>query len=198
MSLLVYDIETKYLAEQLEGGWVDKAGMRLGVGCVYNYDHDRYNFFMPGQEEQLEGYLRGNRVVSYNGKAFDSYIVQQSNTPDTTLWTDIDVFELIVCAKHSATSIDDALARLGRSTVLNGSLGLDVVCAATLGHGKPAKLGRLAPSMLADGHWADLFGYVLQDVRRLRQLFEHILEKGWVIDGEQNTVQLTFTLEDIG
>lgn len=189
-NILVYDIETLIAADQVKGGWDNPAGMKLGVACVYDYTKDQYRFFMAGQEEQLEETLKGNTVVSFNGKRFDSCIVQETNKPSFNLWRDVDLFELILYAKHGYHDLEQAFVEKGKWKILDGSLGLDAICVETLGYGKSGKFGALAPAMYKSGQWAELFGYVLQDVRRLRQLFEFIGENKYCIDGKGNRVEI--------
>ena len=185
MAILVWDCETLSLATT-DDQWDKPWELGFGTACVYNYETDAYKFFGPSHAEVLECTLSGNKVVSFNGIQFDTPLLMGQDVKAT--WSEIDIHQIIGWYKHGM-SIEDAMKKKGKWGVLDGSLGLDAICKNTLGVGKSGK-GIKAPDLIKSGAWADIFAYNLQDVRRLRQLFEFIGSRKFCIDGKGNRIEI--------
>ena len=78
---VVFDIETQYLAAEVEGGWKNLPAMK--VACVVVYDVDKKEYFVYG-EEDVEDCIRHLRasslVIGFNSIHFDYGVLQGYTT----------------------------------------------------------------------------------------------------------------------
>jgi hypothetical protein len=187
--ILIYDVETQKLANEVENGFDNPAAMGFGSAAVYSYEHDRYLFFMQHEREALEEILTGNTVVSFNGKRFDNKIVVNNSTATAFPWVDIDLLEIVIASKFGVTTIDEAVAANGSRKVFDGTLNLRAICGGTFGKWKSGK-GIVAPELIKAGRWSELFAYNLHGVRLTRELFEYILQYGTCKDKNGNAIEI--------
>lgn len=111
-------------------------------------------------------------IVSWNGLQFD--------TP---------VIEALTKGKVTAPQYDilDHCWRALGSKKKGYRLG--EVATRTIGMGKTGQ-GDSAPKLVAEGRWAELYDYCLNDVYLTRELVNHVIDVGGVIDTEGNLLRL--------
>lgn len=187
-NCVVFDIETLKLSDEVEGGWKNPYGMGFGCAVAYDFRTDDYIFFGKGRGEaaSLIRLMTGRIGVGFNSIKFDNKVLLGSEYTDCP-WTNLDLLHEIGKAKFGTTTFEQAITTMGRNAVYNGSINLDAIMRGTFGEvfGKSGS-GALAPEMIKEGAWAQLFAYNLRDVRLTRKLFEHIVNGGYVIDGRGN------------
>lgn len=189
-NIKVYDIETKFLAHEIEGGWKNQAGLGLGSCVVYDYREDRYRFFMSDTSDQVYAMLEGSLVVSFNGIDFDNRIVTEDNNYKRVPWFDCDLFQLAIQSKFSVTNRDEAVEKLGFKTVHDGSLSLANIAKATLGTVGKITKGTEAPELIRSGNWGAVFEYNLEDVILTKRLFQYVWKHESLIDGKGNVIPI--------
>lgn len=163
------------------GGWAAaKAGLGGMACCVtmidYPAEESQDTALETGHEgrvylwdehnaEELGGILQSaDVVVTYNGKAFDLSVLQGVLGQQLHLARHYDVL----------SEIWTALGRMEKGWTL------DDAGIRNLGRGKTGD-GTHAPELAAQGRWAELFQYCLEDVRLTRDLFRGILKDGGLL-----------------
>jgi DEAD/DEAH box helicase domain-containing protein len=150
---LVFDLETKLLAEDV-GGWnfVDRLGMAAAV--VYEVESDRYHRFEEDQVERLLSLLRtADRVIGYNVKRFDYLVLKPYGGGDLPGLSTIDLLEHLYRA-------------------LGFRLSLEAVASATLGSQKMAD-GIQAVAWYREGQIDRVLDYCQHDVALTWRLYQH-------------------------
>lgn len=142
-----------------------KAG-KCGVASVVIYDSETCRYHLYDQhtlDECVEHLNQGDVCVGFNNAGFDK-----------------PAFEGATGLKITSPQLD-ILEECRRSFRVagHGLWGLDAICTRTLGVGKSGD-GASAPHLAATGQWAKLFDYNLNDVFLTLELFNHIVEEGWV------------------
>lgn len=173
-DIVVFDLETNFLVNQVGGDWEDIKKMGFGTAVVYAYRSDQYYFFGPNERRQCELFLEGKYVVSFNGIRFDNRIVCDDNDPQPD-WIDVDLFDLIVKAKFEGLGVDELIDANRQKELFNGSINLAAIVKATLDISKSGS-GAEAPKLIQLNRWSEVFAYNLQDVRVTRRLFEYIAD----------------------
>ncbi|MFH1567264.1 MAG: Zn-binding domain-containing protein, partial [Gemmatimonadota bacterium] len=159
--VVVFDLETQKSAAEV-GGW-DKAHlMRLSCGVVWDSRQQAFCTYHEQQVEELLAHLRrADLVVGFNVIGFD-YSVLRGYTPfDFRQLNTLDILREIRERLHYRVSLD-ALAR------------------ATLGSPKSAD-GLQALQWWKEGRLDLIDEYCRQDVALTRDLYRHVLERGYLV-----------------
>ena len=79
---VVFDIETQYLAGEIQGGWGNLPGMKLSCAVVYDVQLEKYFTYVENTVQDLLRHLRAaTLVVGFNTLRFDYGVLQgYSNT----------------------------------------------------------------------------------------------------------------------
>lgn len=188
--IIFFDLETRLLAADLrpddeQAGW---DALRAGEGgisaaCLYDtklhwcYTYDDTRTSIHALARHLEA---ADIVVGYNSERFDVPVIEGLSNRNLRLRQHIDLY----------TEIARALAAVGHRTTV-GDLKLDTVCRRNLGRGK-IDSGAHAKALAADGRWADLFNYCLDDVHLTHDLFRYAAHHGGVHVTGYGWLPLTF------
>ena len=206
MGILIFDLETLKLPEEIDGGWDHPAGLQFGVATIYSYEKDQYFFFAPHQQQDCINFLEKQTVVTFNGNRFDycvllsddnvfvdnqGIVCMSDGVGSVPLLKSIDLFELVVCSKFGTVTVEEAFAKYGKiGGVLDGTINLNAICEATLAKTKSGR-GQDAPLLIREGRWQDIFAYNLQDVRVLRKLFEYVGNMGYCFDKKKRKIEIS-------
>ncbi len=187
MRIIVWDLEVALPVED----WDAAREGKCGIASLALYDSELDGYFVYGPEtgvddsgrcfargpgslgESLNHLNSGDLLVGFNSVEFDVPCVQAVVGPIVKPHYDI-LREL----KNVLTETD-----------IQRHWGLDALCTRTLGEGKTGS-GELAPELFAQGRFAELLNYNLNDVRLTRKLFEHVCEQGFVIGPDGTTITL--------
>jgi DEAD/DEAH box helicase domain-containing protein len=160
-SVVVFDLETLRGPEEC-GGWEHAERFGLAVGVTWCAAHG-YRSWEEREAAALVAYLaRFERVVGFNVLSFD-YSVLSAYQPD--------VWPLLV--PRTLDLLEDVRRGLGYR------VGLDALCAATLGRGKSGS-GADAPRLWQEGERLRVMRYCRDDVRLTRDLYLHGLRRGFI------------------
>jgi hypothetical protein len=192
MRLLVFDIETRRLAQDL--GCRDKPCMHendscgwdalkrgeggLSVIAVWDSTTRRVHFYDMHNILACVMHLEmGDIVVGYNSEEFDVKPLEHLVGRKLVLKCHIDLLQLIWNALRLQNK------RLKGNT-------LNDVCMRTLGRGKSGE-SKHAPQLADEGRWAELFDYCVGDVYLTLDLFYYIIEHGGIIGLDGTFVPIT-------
>lgn len=174
MRVLVFDLETRRHAEDLDPTDVDLGWDRLrrgegGVSALAVYDSDDAwvhlydDFTIQAAAKHLEA---GDLVVGYSSAAFDVPVVEGLIGRRLALRSHVDLYAEIAAAGARrglvGTKGDCTLERIARRNLGRGKIN----------HGSHAK------ELASRGRWAQLFSYCADDVRLTRDLFRYACEHG--------------------
>ena len=160
---VVFDIETQFLSNEIQGGWSNLPGMKLSCAVLYDVDQDRYYTYLEETVRDLIVHLKAStRVIGFNTLRFD-YGVLQGYTS----------FNL-----QSLPSLD-LMADLQKK--LNHRLSLAHLAEHTLGGAEKSADGLLAVQWWREGKYQQVIDYCRQDVKLTRDLWKYGKEKGYVL-----------------
>jgi hypothetical protein len=195
-DFVVMDAETKYLSDQVKGGWKNVYGMGLSSAVTYCSKEKAYRFWTDRKE--LCEYLNDKLVVTFNGIMFDSKLLLgddrtvELNGMTRNLeykWYNADIF--IEIFRHifamDRKNYPDICRKTRQKKFPKGVFSLDGIAWATLGIKKFGN-GAHAPELYQQDKIVELFQYNLQDVRVTLQLFEFIKEKRYIVTGGYDIV----------
>lgn len=164
--LLVLDLETQYLADEV-GGWGYIRDMRLAVAVTYDPLDGCYRVYTEADVDRLIGDLyAAGRVVGYNLFHFD-YEVLRAYTQRRL--DDLPTVDMLVEVKR----------------VLGWRPKLDHLAAATLGIRKSGH-GLNAVRWFREGHLDRVIAYCKQDVEITWRLYDFGHSNGYVQVFDQN------------
>ena len=164
---LVFDLETKYAAEEV-GGWNNIWDMGMSVGVLWDSLDQGFHVYLEHQVPALVNHLRkGGLIVGFNHVEFD-YRVVAGHQPSPELRHKL-YLELV--SLHNF----DMLAELKK--ILNHRLKLDALARPTLQEGKSAD-GLQALQWYKEGRMDLIIAYCKQDVDVTRRLYEYALAHG--------------------
>ncbi len=160
---VVFDIETQFLSNEIQGGWSNLPGMKLSCAVVYDVDQDRYYAYVEESVQDLITHLKASsRVIGFNTLRFD-YGVLQGYTS----------FNL-----QSLPSLD-LMADLQKK--LNHRLSLAHLAQHTLGGAEKSADGLLAVKWWREGKYQMVIDYCRQDVKLTYDLWKFGKEKGYIL-----------------
>jgi DEAD/DEAH box helicase domain-containing protein len=160
---VVFDIETQFLAGEIQGGWSNLIGMKLSCAVLYDVNQDKYYTYVEDNVDDLIRHLQAStRVIGFNTLRFD-YGVLQGYTS----------FKL-----QSLPSLD-LMADLQKK--LNHRLSLAHLAQHTLGGAEKSADGLLAVKWWREGKYQMVIDYCRQDVKLTYDLWKFGKEKGYVL-----------------
>ncbi len=165
---VVFDIETRYLAGEVMGGWNNLPAMRIACAVVYDVEKDEYFVYREEHAAELVRHLRAaTLVVGFNSRRFDYGVVQGYTAFDLSTLPTLDLMaDLQTRLKHRLS-----LSHLARET---------------LGADKTAD-GLQAVQWWREGKEDLVIGYCRDDVRITHELWRFGREKGYVLFAHKGT-----------
>ncbi|MFH1653431.1 MAG: ribonuclease H-like domain-containing protein [Pseudomonadota bacterium] len=152
-NIIVYDIETKYLFDEV-GGRDNLRELGISVLGSFDYKTGEYVIYEENQLSAFEDRLKFKPVlVGFNSKKFDTPILQRYCTMSLSQLPQVDIME-------------EMQKRLGHR------VSLDSVAKATLHIGKSGS-GLDAIKYYRSGEMDKLKKYCLDDVRITKEVFEY-------------------------
>ena len=182
MRVAIFDLETRKLADEVEGGWdaIKRGEGGITAVAVWDTKHKRMALYDEHTIEACAMHLEAaDLVVGYNSASFDIPIIEGVLGRKLRLKHSFDIL----------ISVWEALRARGDRKVKGNKL--DEVARRTIGRGKTGS-GAMAPELARQGRWAELFSYCMNDTELTRDLFEHIVRTGGVNDlfGNHLTLKL--------
>ena len=175
MHIVVFDLETRLLAEHLdknkEIGWRRLIAGDGGISALAVYDLTEQWLFLYDEHSirEVAAHLeKADVVVGFRSEGFDVPVVEGILGRKLRLREHLDLYRLI--ARENASR-----GLVGTS----GDLTLDACCRRSFGRGKSGS-GAHAPDLYADRRFGELFNYCGLDVRLTRDLLLFIAEHGGV------------------
>jgi len=182
--------EDRYLAI----GWDRKHVLGLSLGCYHDYQDMALHWFDRATLLATVQYFltRQPLLVSFNGLGFDYPLMRAVLREDNTEQS-LAVEELCVEFKAFVAASYDILATIwdadpqGRK--VRGLNGLDAVSQAN-GFGAKLMDAQQAAHAWAQGRYAEVIAYNVDDVLKTKALFELILDKGGLFRGDERWLAL--------
>ncbi|HUO58030.1 MAG TPA: DEAD/DEAH box helicase [bacterium] len=160
---VVFDIETQYLANEIQGGWSNLPGMKLSCAVVYDVEKDKYYTYVEDNVQDLIIHLKGSsRVIGFNTLRFDYGVLQG--------YTSFNLQKL--------PSLD-LMADLQKK--LNHRLSLAHLAEHTLGGAEKSADGLLAVQWWREGKHQMVIDYCRQDVKLTHDVWKFGKDKGYVL-----------------
>lgn len=182
-KIAVFDAEIKRPIDQCSKGW--NSHDEMGVSCLVLFDYEvmRYRIFGDSNiEEALDILFSHDLVVGFNTVNFDWKLLRAT------------YFSGCAARELKRRSVDfDILREIWISLGLNpdvfnpkthGRYKLDDVAHETIGLSKTGD-GTKAPILFQEGKLYELIDYCVQDVKIEKELFEWVVENGFVIRNKQ-------------
>jgi DEAD/DEAH box helicase domain-containing protein len=159
---LVFDLETKYLADEV-GGWNNIRGMGMSVAVTYCVEEDCFTVYTESEVQALIGALQAARqVIGFNIVRFDYEVLRG----------------------YSFASLRDSVPTLDMMIPLYETLGfrpkLEDLASATLGAGKLGD-GLDAVRWYREKELEKLAEYCKKDVEVTYQVYRFGKEQGYVL-----------------
>jgi len=198
MDYVVYDIESKNQADQVDGGWDNVYAMGMSVGCAWWSKTNKYYFFGDTEDDRREmcEFLNGKLCITFNGISFDSKVLLGNNREivgsitknEKYSWDNKDIYvSMWKKILNFEGTIVELLKELEKNPVKKNVFNLDSVIQATLKTKKNSN-GVEAINYYQTGQIAKLYEYVLQDVICEKDLYQFILKFGYLITGSYDIV----------
>jgi len=207
--MVVYDVETKYTPDEVDGGWKNPARMRFASAVAYDWQTDTYHHFLHEEGRwELVAFLNGKQAITFNGIEFDSRVLlgngrtlcddgrvfQEWPDPEAPIgvawWDNFDILLEYLKVRFDVSTIDSALEILREDETHDRTFTLDALCKATF-EGRKLGHGADVPLLYAAEKYAELLTYNLHDVRLTKALFRIMYHRGDIFDGAGNS----FTIE---
>ena len=169
--VLTWDLEIRHPVHQV-GGWHSVRNGEAGVSILVIKDTEtgRPHFYDDHNLDAALAHLNSaDLLIGYNSIDFDTSVVQ-SITGECIIAPQYDILASIWSAlpsRHKGYKLTEVAER-------------------TLGRGKSGN-GAFATTLVAEGRWADLVDYCANDVYLTAALYNHVIDKGWVLtpDGSE-------------
>ncbi len=160
---VVFDIETQFLAGEIQGGWSNLPGMKLSCAVLYDVDQDKYYTYVEDNVADLVRHLQAStRVIGFNSLRFDYGVLQG--------YTSVPLQKLPTL---------DLMADLQKK--LNHRLSLAHLAQHTLGGAEKSADGLLAVKWWREGERQRVIDYCRQDVKLTCDLWKFGKDKGYVL-----------------
>jgi len=167
MKIIVFDIEIAKAVESVKGGWNAAREGACGVSCVCLWDSEtgRPHVYDDHTIEECMNHLASaDLLVSFNGKGFDVPALEGYTKMALAHIPHYDILAEIWKAAQKKIK-GYRLAEVGSRTIGREKSGT----------------GEHAPELFAQGRWGELVDYCLNDVYMTKDLFEFIVENGYVL-----------------
>lgn len=182
MKILVWDLEIEKPVGEIEGGWDAVRQGAAGISALVIYDSETGRYHIYDKHDLLAAVDHLNTAdlaVGFNSIAFDSEVVFGVTG------------EYIRCPQY------DILHEIWKALPSRQTgFKLDDVAMRTIGAGKNSN-GEFATALVKAGRWGRLFDYCLNDVHLTKELFNFIVQQGYVKapDGSELYLQEPFPKE---
>ena len=205
LDYLVYDCETKFMANEVKGSWGNISGMGLASCVVYDSKIDEYLFFGPDSNKEVCKYFNNRIVIGFNNFNFDSKLLlgddktclessyHQVSSPFGN-WIEHDIYLDIynyVLPSSKISYTYHAIIEMLKNKKYRGESGvynLKYVCMNTLGVTKN-DVAENGPKYYKEGKFSKLFQYNLQDVRLTKMLYEFIIKYKYIVNGNYDIIK---------
>ena len=181
----IYDVETKFMAEEVEGGWDNPEAMSIASCVVYIPKINRYAFYgdMDADRERLRILLEKIPFrVGFNSIKFDNRVIF-GNDYEASPWeghlNDVDLMHVFGFSEFPEIQLPEELMNYIRSRKEGKIRNLNAYAQATLGM-KKTDSGANAPFLHRKGRWVELLEYNLNDVVITAELLKFVVENGFV------------------
>lgn len=181
MEVVTFDLETRKLAQDLEGGWAALKRGEGGISCLVGWSSTSGRPHIFGENtlgDAVSLIENADCVVSFNGVRFDVPVLEGVFGRNLAIKHHIDLLQLV----WSALS-DRGEGHKGNS--------LGELSERTLGIAKSGS-GLLAPALADEGRWAELIDYCIHDVLLTRKLAIFAQQHGGLIDSSGELLPLGF------
>lgn len=171
-NIVVFDCEIENDVDGKIVTWDRKDLMGFSVGCTFHYATGDWGVYFKEDIGYLAELLnQADLVVGFNIVGFDLPLIRAQGG---NLWpdSDLDIYDLL----------EESRKAIGWTPAQRFPKGmrLDDHLEATFGAGfMKTEDGALAPKMWRDGEHGQVVTYCLADVRREKELFEHVVRHGW-------------------
>ena len=154
-NILVFDLETKYLADEV-GGWSNISSMGLAAAVTLEVFSGKYMDYLEDDAQSLiDALVNAEVIIGFNLLRFDYEVMRP--------------YGLLIDEPLRSKSID-LLLHVERA--LGFRLGLNTLAEATLGIGKSAD-GIDSVQWFRDGKIEKVLKYCRQDVKVTKELYEY-------------------------
>ncbi len=164
-KILCWDLEIKTPVSDTEGGWEAARNGDCGISALVVSDSDTRRFHLYDEhtlDEAVDHLNSADLLVGFNTLEFDARV----------LWG--------VTGRYITIPQYDILSEIWNTIgVRTKGFKLNEIALATLNLEKSGK-GDFAPTLVAQGRYAELFDYCLNDVHLVRELYNHIQDLGWI------------------
>jgi DEAD/DEAH box helicase domain-containing protein len=158
---VVFDLETQHSADDV-GGWTNVRKMKLAFASIYRFPQGEWlDFWEQDAAKLIEVLEAADLVIGFNSVRFDYEVMRGYKGFDETKLKSYDILTEV-------------------TRVLGHRLSLNAVASATLGAHKSAD-GLQSLEWWRKGEFEKVAVYCRQDVEVTRDVFFHILEKGYVL-----------------
>ena len=180
LSTVVFDIETRKLAQDLPGGWPALKRGEGGISAVVAWSSltGRPHIFDANTLADCGSFLEMHDcVIGYNSVGFDIPVLTGVLERDLAFPFHLDLLQVIW----------DSFPPY--ETRFQKGYKLTEVCRRTLGIEKTGE-GALAPELADKGLWGELFDYCLNDVHITRQLARFVQDHGYILNKSDDRMEL--------
>lgn len=175
-NIVVYDCE---IVNEIKNGitWNDHDKMGLSVACLYDYRTDDYNVYLdPAAKDLAERLNDADLIVGFNTVGFDHKLVHAVTGRLNAELMDVECernYDMLYWSRRATgwTPRDKFPTGMRLDNHLEATFGRDYMKTGD---------GANAPIWWQQGLHSKVISYCLADVKRERQLFEHIVRYGWV------------------
>ncbi len=179
--LMVFDLETQRSAADV-GGWHNAHLMRMALGVVWDSEDDAFHTFHEGDVHALLTKLgEADLVIGFNVIRFDYQVLRGYTDEDLRALPTYDMLDAV----HQRLGFRVALGHLGEET---------------LGAPKSAD-GLQSLQWWKEGRVDEIETYCRQDVRILRDLFDHARQEGQLVfktkRGERVRLPMKISLPEV-
>lgn len=178
--IIVYDLEIEKPLSEMPGETDDERwnAVRMGdagISCLVLYDSASRRYHLYDKHNLDDGVSHLNTadlLVSFNGIGFDSEVIHGVTGRYVTVAQYDILHEIWKALKHKQKGYR-----------------LQEVATRTINLSKNNN-GAGAPALAKQGRWAELLDYCLNDVHVTKELFNHIVEKEWILDKDGDPLHL--------
>lgn len=165
MKILVWDLEIEKPVSEVEGGWDEVRRGGAGISALVIYDSETGRYHIYDKHDLLEAVDHLNTAdvaVGFNSISFDSEVLAG------------------VTGEYITVPQYDILHEIWRALPTRQTgYKLDDVAMRTIGAGKNSN-GEFATALVKANRWGRLFDYCLNDVHLTKELYNYVVEHGFV------------------
>ncbi|MBN2240408.1 MAG: ribonuclease H-like domain-containing protein [Dehalococcoidales bacterium] len=160
---IFFDVETKKLNEEVEGGWKNVPAFGMALSVTWDADNGFRTWMEEDASALVEELSQSEKIIGFNNIGFDNKVLS-AYVPETQNLLNPKSFDML----------SDIHKRLGFR------VSLDNLCAATLGANKIAD-ARDAVYWFREGKIDKVVEYCEKDVELTRDLYRYGQENGCIL-----------------